>query len=147
MGPPIPPKEPKVPPGTPSLDQVPGEGQDTLPPTWQEVNPADPNTSAQDPLPMLAEQIQSPGPSIPDTSTTATSGLGQAPPKDVSVIPTTSSAAQTNDWPDATSIAGVMAGLKEVCNIMTTIPACMSQCRVNSAPVTGRSYTTKQEAC
>ena len=97
-----------------------GEGQDTPPLTRQEVNPADPNTLAQDPLPMPAEQVQSLGPSIPDTSTTAASGLGQAPPKDVSVIPTTSSAAQTNDWPDATSIGGIMAGLKEVCNIMTT---------------------------
>ena len=69
---------------------------------------------------MPAEQTQSPGPSILDTSTTAASGPGQALPKDVSVIPTTSSATQTNDWPDATSIAGIMAGLKEVCNIMTT---------------------------
>ena len=42
------------------------------------------------------------------------------PLNDVSVIPTTSSAAQTKDWPNASSIAGVMAGLKEVCNIMTT---------------------------
>ena len=120
MGPPIPPEELKVPPGTPSLDQVPGEGQDTLTLTQQEVNPADPNTSAQDPLPMPAEQTQSPGPSIPDTSTTGASGLGQAPLKDVSVIPTISSATQTNDQPDVYSIAGVMAGLKEVCNIMTT---------------------------
>ena len=120
MGPPIPPKEPRAPPGTLSLDQVLDEGQDTLTLTWQEVIPADPNTSAQDPLPMPAEQTQSPGPSIPDTSATAASGLGQVPLKDVSVIPTTSSAAQTNDRPDANSIAGVMAGLKEVCNIMTT---------------------------
>ena len=120
MGPPIPPEEPRVLPGTPSLDQVPGEGQDTLTPTRQEVNPADPNTLAQDPLPMPAEQTQSPGPSILDISTTAASGLGQVPLKDVSVIPTTSSATHTNDRPDANSIAGVMAGLKEVCNIMTT---------------------------
>ena len=120
MGPPIPPKEPRVLPGTPSLDQVPGEGQDTQTPTRQEVNPANPNTSAQDPLPMPAEQTLSPGPSILDTHTTAASGLGQVPLKDVSVIPTTSSAAQTNNWPDASFIAGVMAGLKEVCNIMTT---------------------------
>ena len=69
---------------------------------------------------MLAEQTQSPGPSIADTSTTAASGLGQVLLKDVSVIPATSSATQTNDWPDANSITGVMAGLKEVCNIMTT---------------------------
>ena len=116
MGPPIPPEEPRVPPRTPSFDQVPGEGQDTPTPTRQEVNPADPDTSAQDPLPMPAEQTQSPGPSVPDTSATAASGLGQALLKDVSVIPTT----QTNDRPDANSIAGVMAGLKEVCNIMST---------------------------
>ena len=120
MGPPIPPKELRVLPGTPSLDQVLGEGQDTLTLTWEEVNPADPNTSAQDPLPMPVEQTQSPGPSIPDTSATAASGLGKAPLKDVSVIPTTSSATQTDDRPDVNSIAGVMAGLKEVCNIMTT---------------------------
>ena len=120
MGPPIPPEEPRVPPETPSLDKVLGEGQDTPTLTRQEVNPADPNTSAQDPLPMLAEQTQSPGPSIPDISTTAAFGLGQVLLKDFSVIPTTSSAAQTNDRPDANSIAGVMAGLKEVCNIMTT---------------------------
>ena len=36
MGPPIPPEEPRVPPGTPSLDQVPSEGQDTLTLTWQD---------------------------------------------------------------------------------------------------------------
>ena len=120
MGPPIPPEEPRALPGTPSLDQVPGEGQDTLTPTRQEVNPPDPNTSAQDPLPMLVEQTQSPGPSVPDSSATAASGLGQAPLQDVSVIPTTSSATQTSNRPDAHSIAGVMAGLKEVCNIMTT---------------------------
>ena len=120
MGPPIPPEELRVPPGTLSLDQVPSEGQDTLTLTWQEVNPADPDTSAQDPLPMLAEQTQSPGPSIPDTSATAASGSGQALPKDVPVIPTTSSSTQTNDRPDANSITGVMARLKEVCNIMTT---------------------------
>ena len=139
MGPPIPPEEPRVPPGTPSLDQVPSEGQDTLTLTWQEVNPADPDTSAQDPLPMLAEQAQSPGPSIPDTSVTAASGSSQAPPKDVPVIPTTSSSTQTNDRPDANSIAGVMARLKEVCNIMTTgfQRACLNI--ENSAPVTGRS--------
>ena len=99
---------------------MPGEGQDTLTPTRQVVNPADPNTSAQDPLPMPVEQSQSPGPSIPDTSAIAASGLDEAPPKDVSVIPATSSATQTDDWPDVNSIAGVMAGLKEVCNIMTT---------------------------
>ena len=69
---------------------------------------------------MPVEQTQSPGPSIPDTSATAVSGLGKAPLKDVSMIPTTSSAAQTDDRPDVNSIAGVMAGLKEVCNIMTT---------------------------
>ena len=120
MGPPIPSKEPRALPRTLSLDQVPGESEDTPTPTQQEVNPANPNTSAQDPLPMPAEQTQSPGPSVPDTSATAASGLGQAPLKDVFVIPTTSSAAQTNDGPDANSIAGVMAGLKEVCNIMTT---------------------------
>ena len=120
MGPPIPPKEPRVLPGTLSRDQVPGEGQDTPTLTRQEVNPANPNTLAQDPLPMPAEQTQSPGPSIPDTSATAASGLGQAPLKDVSVIPTTSSATQTNDRPDANSIPGVMAGLKEVCSIMAT---------------------------
>ena len=84
MGPPILPEEPRVPPRTPSLDQVPGEGQDTLTPTRQEINPAGPNTSPQDPLPMPAEQTQSPGPSIPDTSATAASGLGEAPLKDVS---------------------------------------------------------------
>ena len=120
MGPPIPVKELRVPPGTPSLDQVLGEGQDTLTATRQEVNPADPNTSAQDPLPMLVEQTQSPGPSILDTSTTAASGLGEVLLKDISVIPTTSTAAQTNDRPGVNSIAGVMAGLKEVCDIMTT---------------------------
>ena len=120
MGPPIPPEEPRVLPRTLSLDQVPGEGQDTPTPTRQEVNPANPNTSAQDPPPMPAEQTPSPVPSIPDTYATAASGLGQAPLKDVSMIPTTSSAAQTNDRPDASSIVGVMAGLKEVCNIMTT---------------------------
>ena len=120
MGPPIPPEEPRAPPGTPSLDQVPGEGQDTPTPTRQEVNPADLNTSAQDPPPMPVEQTQSPGPSVPDTSATAASGLGQVPLQDVSVIPTTSSAAQTSDRPNAHSIAGIMAGLKEVCNIMTT---------------------------
>ena len=120
MGPPIPPEELRVPPGTPSLDQVRGEGQDTPTPTRQEVNPANPDTLAQDPLPMLAEQTQSPGPSIPDTSATTASGLGQAPLKDVSKIPTTSSATQTSDRPDANSIAGVMARLKEVCDIMTT---------------------------
>ena len=120
MGPPIPPKEPRALPGTPSLDQVLGEGQDTLTLTQQEVNPANPNTSAQDPLPMPAEQTQSPGPSVPDSSATVASGLGQAPLQDVSVIPTTSSATQTSDRPDAHSIVGVMADLKEVCNIMTT---------------------------
>ena len=120
MGPPIPPKEPRVLPRTLSLDQVLGEGQDTPIPIWQEVNPADPNTSAQDPLPMPVEQTQSPGPSVPDTSATAASGLGQAPLRDVSMIPTTSSATQTSNRPDAHSIAGVMARLKEVCNIMTT---------------------------
>ena len=37
------------------------------------------------------------------------------------MIPTTSSAAQTNDnGLDVNSIVGVMAKLKEVCNIMTT---------------------------
>ena len=109
-----------MPPRTLSLDQVPGEGQDTLTPTQQEVNPANLNTSAQDPLPMPAEQTQSPGPSIPDTSAAAASRLGQVLLKDVSMIPTTSCATQTNDRPDANSIVGVMAGLKEVCNIMTT---------------------------
>ena len=120
MGPPILPEELRVLPRTPSLDQVLGEGQDTLTLTQQEVNGPDPNTSAQDPLPMPVEQTQSPGPSIPDTSTTAASGLGEALLKDVSVIPTTFSATQTDDRPDVDSIAGVMAGLKEVCNIMTT---------------------------
>ena len=120
MGPPIPPKEPRAPPGTPSLDQVLGEGQDTPTLTRQEVNPADPNTSAQDPLPMPAEQTQPLGPSLPDSSATAASGLGQAPLQSVSVTPTTSSAAQTSDRSQAHSIVGVMAGLKEVCNIMTT---------------------------
>ena len=149
MGPPIPPEEPRALPGTPSLDQVPGESQDTPTPTRQEVNPADPNTSAQDPLPMPAEQTQPLGPSPPNSSATAASELGQAPLQSVSVTPTTSSAAQTNDRSDAHSIAGVMARLKEVCNIMTTGFQCthVSTCGDNSAPVTGRSYTTKQEAC
>ena len=120
MGPPIPPEEPRAPLGTPSLDQVPGESQDTPTPTRQEVNPADPNTSAQDPLPMLAEQTQPLGPSLLDSPATAASGLGQAPLQSVSVTPTTSSATQTSDRSEAHSIAGVMAGLKEVCNIMTT---------------------------
>ena len=65
MGPSIPPEDLRVPPGPLSLDQVLGEGQDTLTLTRQEGNPADPNTLAQDPLPMPAEQTQSPGPSIP----------------------------------------------------------------------------------
>ena len=120
MGPPIPTEQPRALPGTPSLDQVPGEGQDTPTLTQQEVNPADPNTSAQDPPPMPAEQTQPLGPSLPDSSATAASGLGQDPLQSVSVTPTTSSATQTSDWPNAHSIAGVMAGLKEVCNIMTT---------------------------
>ena len=114
MGPPIPPEEPRAPPRTPSLNQVPGEGQDTQTLTQQEVNPADPNTLAQDPLPMPAEQTQPLGPSLPDNSTTAASGLGQAPLQSVSVAPTTSSAAQTSNRSQAHSIAGVMAGLKEV---------------------------------
>ena len=84
MSPPIPPEEPRAPPGTPSLDQVPGEGQDTPTPTRQEVNPADPNTSAPDLLPMPAEQTQPLGPSLPDSSATAASGLGQDPLQSVS---------------------------------------------------------------
>ena len=120
MGPPIPPEEPRALPGTTSLDQVPGGAQDTLTLTRQEVNPADPNTSAQDPLPMPAEQAQPLGPSLSDSSATAASGLGQAPLQSVSMTPTTSSATQTSDRSQAHSIAGVMAGLKEVCNIMTT---------------------------
>ena len=120
VGPQIPPKEPSALPRTLSLDQVPGEGQETPTLTRQDVDPPKPNTLAQDPLPMPVEQTQSPGPSVPDSSTTAASGLGQAPLQDVSMIPTTSSATQTSDRPDAHSIAGVMARLKEVCNIMTT---------------------------
>ena len=120
VGTPIPPEQPSAPPGTPSPDQAPGEGQDTPTLTQQEVNPANPNTSAQDPPPMPAEQTQPPGPSLPGSSATAAPGLGQVPLQSVSVVPTTSSAIQTSDQPPAHSIAGVMAGLKEVCNIMTT---------------------------
>ena len=69
---------------------------------------------------MLAEQTQSPGPSLLGSSTTAAPGLGQVPLQSVSMVPSISSAIQTSDQPPAHSIAGVMAGLKEVCNIMTT---------------------------
>ena len=146
MGPPIPPEEPRALPGTPSLDQVPGEGQDTPTLTRQEVNPADPNTSAQDPLPMPAEQTQPLGPSPPDSSTTAASGLGQDPLQSVSVTPTTFSAAQSSDQSQAHSIAGVMAGLKEVCNIMTTGFQCTC---LDVETIVHRSLegTTQQEAC
>ena len=90
VDPPIPPEEPSALPGIQSLDQVLGEGQDT--PSWQEVNPPNPNTSAQDPLPMLVEQTQPPGPNLLDISATAASE-----PQTVSVTPTTSSAIQTSD--------------------------------------------------
>ena len=124
IGPLIPPEQPSTPPRTPSLDQAPGEGQDTPTLTRQEVNPADPNTPAQDPLPMLVEQTQPPRPSLLDSSATEASGLGQAPLQSVSIIPTTSSTVQTSDQPHAHSITGVMSGLKEVCNIMTTSFQC-----------------------
>ena len=120
VGPSIPTEVPSVLPGTPSLNQAPGKGQDTPTLTRQEVNPADPDTLAQDPLPMLAEQTQSLGPSLPGSSGTAAPRLGQAPLQSVSLVPTTSSAIQTSDQSHAYSIAGVMASSKEVCNIMTT---------------------------
>ena len=146
MGPPIPPEVPRALPGTLSLDQVPGEGQDTPTLTRQEVNPADPNTSAQDPLPMPAEQTQPLGPSPPDSSTTAASGLGQDPLQSVSMTPTTFSAAQSSNQSQAHSIAGVMAGLKEVCNIMTTGFQCTC---LDVETIVHRSLegTTQQEAC
>ena len=69
---------------------------------------------------MPAEQTQSSVPSLLGSSATAAPRLGQVPLQSVSMVPTTSSAIQTSDEPPAHSIVGVMAGLKEVCNIMTT---------------------------
>ena len=124
MGPPVlpevPDEEPSAPPGMPSLDQVPGNGQNTPVPTELEVNPPDPDTSAPDLPPMPADQTKPPLPNPPDSSTTAVSGLGLAAPPGLPVIPTTSTAIQNNNWHDTYHFAGVMNGLKEVCSIMTT---------------------------
>ena len=98
-----------------SLDQIPGNGQDTPVPTQPEVNPPDPDTSAPNLSPMLVEQTVPPG----DSMTTA-SGLGPGAIPGLPVIPITSTVTQNGSHHHTYSFAGVMDGLKEVCSIMMT---------------------------
>ena len=124
MGPPVlpevPDEEPSAPPGTLSLDQVPGNGQDIPVPTQPEANPPDPDTSVPIPPPMPAEQTKPLLPNPPDSSSTAVSRLCRAAPPDLPATQTMSTAIQNSDRPNTYPFAGVTNRLKEVCSIMTT---------------------------
>ena len=121
MGPPeVPDGKPSVPPKMPSLDQAPGNGQDTPVPPQLEVNPPDPDTSALNPSPMPAEQTVSPLLIPPDGSMPAAPRPGLGVPPGLPAIPSTSTTVQTSGHPHTYSFASVMDGLKEVCSIMMT---------------------------
>ena len=119
-GPEVPDGKPSIPPGMPSLNQAPGNGQDTLVPPLPEVNPPDPDTSAPNLSPMLAEQTVLPLLNPPDGSMPAAPGPGLGAPPGLPVIPSTSTTVQTSSHPHTYSFASVIDGLKEVCSIMTT---------------------------
>ena len=134
-GPPtVPDQEPSIPPGIPSRDQLPDNGQDKPVPPQPDVSTPDPDASTSDPLPNLVHQTGLSSLTPLDGSTVAIPGLlrvaplGQDPVTgfphvqagDQFVTPITQTTAHARGNPHANSFTGVMEGLKEVCGMMMT---------------------------
>ena len=130
----VPDQEPSAPPGIPSGDQLPDNGQDKPVPPQPDVSTPDPDASASDPLPKPVHPTGLPSPTPLDSSTAATPGLlpgappGQdlvtgfphVPAGDQFVTPLTHTAAHARGNPHTNSFTGIIEGLKEVCGMMMT---------------------------
>ena len=135
LGPPaVPDPEPSIPPRIPSRNQLLDEGQDKPVPPQPDVTTPDPDAFALNPLPKPVHLTGFPSLTPPDGSTVALPvlvpaappgqdlgmGFPRIPAGDQFVTLLTQTTAQAGGNPHASSFTGIMEGLKEVCNMMTT---------------------------
>ena len=130
----VPDQEPSTPPGIPSGDQLPDNGQDKPVPPQPDVSTPDPDASVPGPLPKPVHPTGLPSLTPLDASTAATPGLllgmplGQdsvtgfphAPAEDQFVTLLTHTAAHAGGNPHTYSFTSIIEGLKEVCGMMMT---------------------------